>query len=87
MGESLAKSGASVTVTSVTDVLCFGVGVISNMPVVRLFCIYTSIALAIDFIYQITFFTAIVAYCGKRQILLEEAHRESAESSVCIKFF
>ncbi|KAI6193524.1 Patched domain-containing protein 3 [Aphelenchoides besseyi] len=81
MGESLAKSGASVTVTSVTDVLCFGVGVISNMPVVQLFCIYTSIALTIDFIYQITFFTAIVSYCGKRQITLDEAHRESNESS------
>lgn len=82
MGESLAKSGASVSVTSITDVLCFGVGVFSSMPVVRLFCVYTSIALAIDFIYQVTFFTAVACYCGKRQILLEEAHRESADSSV-----
>lgn len=53
MGESVSKSGASVTVTSVTDVLCFGVGILSNMPVVQLFCLYTSIALTIDFLYQV----------------------------------
>ncbi len=56
MGSTLAKSGASVTVTSVTDVLCFGVGLISwvsNMPVVQLFCLYTSLALTIDFVYQV----------------------------------
>lgn len=53
MGEALAKSGASVTVTSITDVLCFAVGLISNMPVVQLFCLYTSVALTIDFIYQV----------------------------------
>lgn len=60
MGESLAKSGASVSVTSITDVLCFGVGVISNMPVVRLFCVYTSIALAIDFFYQVHVFNDLI---------------------------
>ncbi|CAD5209684.1 unnamed protein product [Bursaphelenchus okinawaensis] len=82
MGESLAKSGASVSVTSITDVLCFGVGIISNMPVVQLFCIYVSIALAVDFIFQITFFAAIVAYCGKRQMEIEEHVKNgSTESS------
>lgn len=56
MGESLASSGASVTVTSITDVLCFGVGIVSNMPVVQLFCLYTSLALTIDYIYQVIVF-------------------------------
>lgn len=53
MGETLARSGASVTVTSLTDVLCFAVGLFSNLPVVRLFCLYTSLALTVDFIYQV----------------------------------
>lgn len=56
MGAALAKSGASVSVTSITDVLCFGVGLISQMPVVQLFCLYTSVALTIDFIYQASIF-------------------------------
>lgn len=53
MGQSVSKSGASVSVTSVTDVLCFGVGIFSNLPVVQLFCLYTSVALTIDYIYQV----------------------------------
>uniref|UniRef100_A0A183H9F2 SSD domain-containing protein n=1 Tax=Onchocerca flexuosa TaxID=387005 RepID=A0A183H9F2_9BILA len=68
MGETLIHSGASVTVTSLTDILCFVVGLFSNLPVVQLFCIYTSVAIMIDFIYQITFFTAIVAYKGRQKI-------------------
>ncbi|KAL3994794.1 Patched family protein [Acanthocheilonema viteae] len=68
MGETLTHSGTSITVTSLTDVLCFMVGLFSNLPVVRLFCIYTSVAIMIDFIYQITFFIAIVAYSGKQRM-------------------
>uniref|UniRef100_A0A8R1TJB3 SSD domain-containing protein n=1 Tax=Onchocerca volvulus TaxID=6282 RepID=A0A8R1TJB3_ONCVO len=68
MGETLIHSGTSVTVTSLTDILCFVVGLFSNLPVVQLFCIYASVAIMIDFIYQITFFTAIVAYNGRQKI-------------------
>ncbi|CAG9534964.1 unnamed protein product [Cercopithifilaria johnstoni] len=68
MGETLTHSGTSVTVTSLTDVLCFVVGLLSNLPIVQLFCIYTSVAIMIDFIYQITFFTAVVAYSGKQRM-------------------
>uniref|UniRef100_A0A0N4ZB75 SSD domain-containing protein n=1 Tax=Parastrongyloides trichosuri TaxID=131310 RepID=A0A0N4ZB75_PARTI len=75
IGEALSKSGASVTVTSITDVLCFAVGLFSNIPVVQLFCLYTSVALAIDFIYQLTFFTAIVVYCGKKQFRCRDVEK------------
>ncbi|GMT13909.1 hypothetical protein PFISCL1PPCAC_5206, partial [Pristionchus fissidentatus] len=72
MGEAVSISGASVTVTSVTDVLCFGIGFFSNMPVVRLFCVYTTLALFIDFFYQMTFFTAVMSIIVKRQIAIDE---------------
>ncbi|VDO40231.1 unnamed protein product [Haemonchus placei] len=52
MAESISISGASVTVTSVTDVLCFAIGLFANMPVVRLFCLFTTVALFLDFVYQ-----------------------------------
>ncbi|KAK6104359.1 Patched family protein [Brugia pahangi] len=68
IGETLTHSGTSVTVTSLTDVLCFMVGLFSNLPVVRLFCIYTSVAIMIDFIYQITFFIAFVAFTGRQKV-------------------
>uniref|UniRef100_A0A915PS92 Serine/threonine-protein phosphatase n=1 Tax=Setaria digitata TaxID=48799 RepID=A0A915PS92_9BILA len=92
MGETLTYSGASVTVTSLTDVLCFMVGLVSNLPVVRLFCIYTSISIMVDFIYQvrddekfqtkITFFTAVVAYCGGQKVgNIEKKYREQNSKS------
>ncbi|CAI4232761.1 unnamed protein product [Auanema sp. JU1783] len=72
LGESVAISGASVTVTSVTDVLCFAIGLFSNMPVVQLFCLYTTVSLFVDFFYQMTIFTAIVGIISKRQLAKDE---------------
>ncbi|KAF1765638.1 hypothetical protein GCK72_005591 [Caenorhabditis remanei] len=72
LGQSVAISGASVTVTSVTDVACFATGLFSNMPVVQLFCLYTTVALAIDFIYQMTFFTALVGVFVRKQVDIEK---------------
>ncbi|CAB61102.1 SSD domain-containing protein [Caenorhabditis elegans] len=72
LGQSVAISGASVTVTSVTDVACFATGLFSNMPVVQLFCLYTTVALAIDFIYQMTFFTALVGIFVRKQVDIEK---------------
>ncbi|KAK6738921.1 hypothetical protein RB195_020798 [Necator americanus] len=71
IAESVAISGASVTVTSVTDVLCFAIGLFSNMPVVRLFCLFTSLALFVDYVYQMTFFTAVMSFIVRRQIRLD----------------
>ncbi|VDK17609.1 unnamed protein product [Anisakis simplex] len=81
-GESLAKSGASITVTSLTDILCFAVGIISAIPVVRLFCLYTAIALTVDFIYQITFFASCVVFCAKRQARIEEEIRMKTNNNM-----
>ncbi|ULU05678.1 hypothetical protein L3Y34_017962 [Caenorhabditis briggsae] len=72
LGQSVAISGASVTVTSVTDVACFATGLFSNMPVVQLFCLYTTVALAIDFVYQMTFFTALVGVFVRKQVDIEK---------------
>ncbi|VDM56324.1 unnamed protein product [Angiostrongylus costaricensis] len=84
MAESVSISGASITVTSVTDnhrgnvlinvssdVLCFAIGLFANLPVVRLFCLFTTAALFVDFVYQasiyLTFFTAVMSFIVRRQ--------------------
>ncbi|EYC11611.1 hypothetical protein Y032_0050g2005 [Ancylostoma ceylanicum] len=79
IAESVSISGASVTVTSVTDVLCFAIGLFANMPVVQLFCLFTSLALFVDFIYQMTFFTAVMSFIVRRQIRLDAKAIESKE--------
>ncbi|CAB3404091.1 unnamed protein product [Caenorhabditis bovis] len=81
LGQSVAISGASVTVTSVTDVACFATGLFSNMPVVQLFCLYTTVALAIDYFYQMTFFTAFVGIFCKKQVEIEREKYGSMDRS------
>ena len=74
MAETMAHAGVSITVTSVTDVVAFGVGYFTNMPghvsphhVSRVtvpaaglqsFCIYASIGLGCIFVLQVTWLLA-----------------------------
>lgn len=71
LGEAVAISGASVTVTSVTDVLSFAIGLFSNMPVVQLFCLFTTVALFVDYVYQMTFFTALMGIIVRKQTAMD----------------
>lgn len=56
-----------MTVTSVTDCLSFAIGLFSNLPVVQLFCLYTTVALFVDYVYQMTFFTALMGIIVRKQ--------------------
>lgn len=41
ISEALRKSGASVTITSVTDFVAFLIGLTSDFKSVQIFCVYT----------------------------------------------
>jgi patched domain-containing protein len=41
MGRMLAEAAVSITITSVTDVLSFWIGLASTFPSVQIFCLYT----------------------------------------------
>ena len=41
MRETFKDAAVSITITSVTDMLSFFVGVITPFPCVRIFCVYT----------------------------------------------
>lgn len=41
MSETFKEAAVSITITSLTDMLSFWVGVITSFPSVRIFCIYT----------------------------------------------
>jgi hypothetical protein len=58
VGECMADAAISMFITSLTDAFSFGVGTITSIPAVQIFCFYTCAAIAFTFIYQITFFTA-----------------------------
>lgn len=70
--EALEHSAVSITVTSLTNALSFGIGMITSIRAVRLFCAYTAAAIVFNYIYQVTFFIAMMVINGK----LEERSRK-----------
>ncbi|KAK6054716.1 hypothetical protein COOONC_07778, partial [Cooperia oncophora] len=48
-----------------SDAFSFGVGTITTIPAVQIFCIYTCCALVLTFLYQITFFCALLSLATK----------------------
>ncbi|UMM12683.1 hypothetical protein L5515_001337 [Caenorhabditis briggsae] len=67
MGECMADAAVSILITSSTDVLSFGVGTITTIPAVQIFCVYTGVAIFFAFLYQITFFAACLALAMKHE--------------------
>ncbi|GMR34878.1 hypothetical protein PMAYCL1PPCAC_05073 [Pristionchus mayeri] len=65
--EMLAESGSSIAITTLTNMLSFGVGIFSSTPAIRALCIYSTSAIFACFVYQITFYTAVIALSGRRE--------------------
>ncbi|XP_017769241.1 PREDICTED: Niemann-Pick C1 protein-like [Nicrophorus vespilloides] len=61
VGETMAKVGPSMLLTSLSEICCFAIGCLSDMPAVNTFALYATIALFFDFILQITAFVALLA--------------------------
>ena len=57
-GLTMKHAGAAITVTSVTDVIAFGIGGLTVLPALQSFCIYASVGIVATFLFQSTFFLA-----------------------------
>ncbi|VDD94405.1 unnamed protein product [Enterobius vermicularis] len=68
LGMTLEDVGPSITITSLTNVLAFGIGILTPTPEIRLFCIGNTLAMIVDFFYQITFFTAVMAVMCRNEV-------------------
>src|SRR5262249_44274591 len=63
LAETLAESGASITLTTATDILAFGIGYFyCSAPAMNIFCIFTAVARVLNFVYQLTFFAAVMVH-------------------------
>lgn len=58
MGRTLQQAGASITVTTVTDITAFLVGSLTILPSLQSFCLYAAAGLLMTYIFQATFFVA-----------------------------
>ncbi|XDV21748.1 hypothetical protein PO909_026772 [Leuciscus waleckii] len=67
LAETYKEAGVSITITTLTDVLAFYIGLMTPFRSVQSFCMYTSTALLFCYIFNITFFGACLALNGQRE--------------------
>ncbi|GMH38064.1 hypothetical protein BSKO_05948 [Bryopsis sp. KO-2023] len=67
IAETMKQAGSSIMVTSVTDFVAFTVGTFATIPAVQVFCLYASVGVLFDFLFQVTFFVAFVVLDAKRE--------------------
>eukprot|EP00550_Attheya_septentrionalis_P008425 CAMPEP_0198284360 /NCGR_PEP_ID=MMETSP1449-20131203/3837_1 /TAXON_ID=420275 /ORGANISM="Attheya septentrionalis, Strain CCMP2084" /LENGTH=917 /DNA_ID=CAMNT_0043981389 /DNA_START=103 /DNA_END=2856 /DNA_ORIENTATION=+ len=75
MMEAMEDVGSSVIMTTLTTSAAFALGCTSTIPAVYWLCLYAFPCVLIDFLYQITFFTAL---------LVIDAHRIKANKLDCV---
>lgn len=66
IGKALGKVGPSILLTSCSEIFCFAIGTISQMPAVKTFAIYATLAIFLDFFLQITAFVALLSVDQER---------------------
>ena len=64
--DTLEEVGLSISMTTLTTALAFVLGCTSTVPGIRWLCIYASVTVVFDFVYQATFFIALVALDERR---------------------
>jgi len=64
--DTIEEVGISIFMTTATSFTAFALGCISSIPAIRWLCLYAFSTIAIDFVYQITFFIALVVLDEER---------------------
>ncbi|GMT06619.1 hypothetical protein PENTCL1PPCAC_28793 [Pristionchus entomophagus] len=67
MQATLAHAGVAITITNITDILSFGIGCITDLPGIQLFCLYAAVSVAFCYVYQLTFFCGALAISGNAE--------------------
>lgn len=71
MGLMMSEAAVSITITSLTDIVSFMIGIYCTFPSVQIFCAYSGLAVMFIFVWHITFFAACVAisgYCEQKNL-------------------
>lgn len=67
MAEAFKEAAMSITITTLTDVLGFYLGLMSEFRSVQAFCLYTSTSIIFCYLYNILFFGSVLALNGRRE--------------------
>ncbi|OEH79263.1 patched family domain-containing protein [Cyclospora cayetanensis] len=64
---TLKTSGLGITITTLTNLISFGVGSFSTYLSIRNFCVYSAMALFLGYIFVLTFFFPVLCLDAKRE--------------------
>ena len=65
-GITLRHAGVAITITSVTDLLAFGIGATTILPALQSFCLFAAFGILFVFLYMVTFFLAFFSLDQRR---------------------
>ena len=66
VSHTIAKVGATITMTTLTDIIVFAVGTFSSFPAIRYFCIFGVVTFSAEFLIQMTLFVALLSLDARR---------------------
>ncbi|XP_023244193.1 patched domain-containing protein 3-like [Centruroides sculpturatus] len=75
MEETLSEAGISITLTSLTNLFSYCIGMMASFPLIRMFCYYSATSVVFTFLYQITFFAGCMALSGYKEEKQQQAFR------------
>uniref|UniRef100_W5ML63 Patched domain-containing protein 3 n=1 Tax=Lepisosteus oculatus TaxID=7918 RepID=W5ML63_LEPOC len=67
LARTYKEAAISITITTLTDVLAFYIGIMTPFRSVQSFCLYTGTTVLFCYFYNITFFGAFLALNGRRE--------------------
>ena len=60
-GHTMKRAGVAITITSVTDMVAFGIGSLTEVPALKSFCTYACVGIFAIFLFQSTVFVAAMS--------------------------
>lgn len=64
MGDMMSEAAVSITISSLSNMISFMIGIINPFPSVQIFCAYSALAVAFTYLWHITFFAGCMSYFG-----------------------
>lgn len=73
ISEAMAEAAVSITITVLTDIFSFSFGILTDFLAVQIFCTYTTAAIVVTWVYQLTFLLGFLVLYAR----WEENHKHA----------